>query len=143
MSQKIEQIIIVGGGTAGWLSALYLSKSLNGDAPQPPVNITLIESADIGSVGVGEATVPHIKSTFKYLDLDEEALDIKNQHRQLAEYKAAIENMRSSSVKDVELKKYKISLYLGTMNIVIVCSFHIPIQYGVPRLKSTKIRYIV
>ncbi len=58
-SQKIENIIIVGGGSAGWMSASYLAKALNFD-----VAITVIDSEKIGRIGVGEATVPTIKSEF-------------------------------------------------------------------------------
>ena len=64
----IRQIVIVGGGTAGWMSAAYLSIVL-GDA----VAITLIESPRIGTIGVGEASFNTIKSFFDYLGLDEKA----------------------------------------------------------------------
>jgi tryptophan 7-halogenase len=56
---KIQNIIIVGGGTAGWMAATYLAKSLNFD-----VNITVIESPDQPPIGVGEATIPTIKTEF-------------------------------------------------------------------------------
>ncbi len=52
-------IIIIGGGSAGWMAASYLSKSLNFNA-----DITVIESESIGRIGVGEATVPTIKTEF-------------------------------------------------------------------------------
>lgn len=58
-NQKIAKIIIVGGGSAGWMSASYLLKSL-GQA----VQITVIESDTIQRIGVGEATVPTIKTEF-------------------------------------------------------------------------------
>ncbi len=55
----IEHIIVVGGGSAGWMSATYLYKALG-----ERVNITLIESPNIGKIGVGEATVTTIKTEF-------------------------------------------------------------------------------
>lgn len=56
---KIQNIIIVGGGTSGWMSASYLLKSLNSN-----VKITVIEAPGIPRIGVGEATVPTIQSQF-------------------------------------------------------------------------------
>lgn len=58
-SEHIQKIIIVGGGSAGWMSATYLHSSLNG-----LIDITVIESPAIGRIGVGEATVTTIKTEF-------------------------------------------------------------------------------
>jgi tryptophan halogenase len=69
MARPIENILILGGGTAGWLSATMLSKVLDGQA-----KITLVESDDIGTVGVGEATIPPILNLFLFLGLNEDEL---------------------------------------------------------------------
>ena len=68
--QRIQNIIIVGGGTAGWLSAAYLHKALNSNS-QTPCSITLIESSDIGRIGVGEATVSNFARTLRFLGISE------------------------------------------------------------------------
>ncbi len=68
-----RSVLIVGGGTAGWLAAAYLQRTLCGD-PANPVSIHLVESADIGTIGVGEATVPTLRQTLRVLDIPETAL---------------------------------------------------------------------
>ena len=66
----IENIIIVGGGTAGWMAAAALSRIRAGRQ----VAITLVESEDIGTVGVGEATIPPFLDFNKLLEIDEREL---------------------------------------------------------------------
>ena len=64
----IENIVIVGGGTAGWMSAVYLSIALG-----KGVKISLVESSKIGTIGVGEASFNTIRSFFDFLGLEENA----------------------------------------------------------------------
>lgn len=67
MIDQIERVIIVGGGTAGWMTAAALGFLFGGSKPK----IQLIESEAIGTVGVGEATIPPIIEFNKMLGIDE------------------------------------------------------------------------
>jgi tryptophan halogenase len=69
-NRRIATIAIVGGGTAGWMAAAGLAKSLAG----MQVRIRLIESGQIASVGVGEATIPPIMEFIRALGVDEDEL---------------------------------------------------------------------
>ncbi|MBW8893563.1 MAG: tryptophan 7-halogenase, partial [Burkholderiales bacterium] len=69
----IRNIVIVGGGTAGWLAACYLQRTLASD-PAAGVRIRLVESREIGTIGVGEATVPTLRGTLAALGIPEGSL---------------------------------------------------------------------
>jgi tryptophan 7-halogenase len=64
----IPHVVIIGGGSAGWMTAAALAKNLN---PQH-TNITLIESTQIGTASVGEATIPQIRQFNAMLGINED-----------------------------------------------------------------------
>lgn len=66
MSNNIQSVVIVGGGSAGWMTAAYLSRALGKN-----VQIKLVESGKISTIGVGEATFSTIKVFFDFLGLEE------------------------------------------------------------------------
>ncbi|MEO0368800.1 MAG: tryptophan halogenase family protein, partial [Pseudomonadota bacterium] len=67
LNKNINDVVIVGGGTGGWMAAAALSKVMGAVC-----NITLVESEQIGTVGVGEATIPGIRLFNNLLGIDED-----------------------------------------------------------------------
>jgi tryptophan 6-halogenase len=68
VDHRVRNIVILGGGTAGWMAASYLGKALQGSA-----RITVLEAPSIPRIGVGEATVPNLQSAFfDYLGIPED-----------------------------------------------------------------------
>lgn len=66
-AKPIEKVVIIGGGTAGWMAATYIARRLS----HLRLSITVVDSAAIGTVGVGEATVPAIRDFFAAIELGE------------------------------------------------------------------------
>ena len=62
----VRKVVIAGGGTSGWVAAMALSKQFG-----ELLDITLVESAEIGTIGVGESTVPPIVTFHRLLGIDE------------------------------------------------------------------------
>jgi tryptophan halogenase len=67
VDQEVRSVVIAGGGTAGWMAAAALVRVLG-----PRLAITLVESSEIGIIGVGEATIPAIALFNKLLRIDED-----------------------------------------------------------------------
>lgn len=83
LTQPVKKVIVVGGGTSGWMAAAVLSTSL----AQHSISVTVVDSSDIGTVGVGEATIPPLLLLNAKLGLDEDELV----RRTKATYKLGIE----------------------------------------------------
>ena len=66
MDQRKTRVVIAGGGTAGWLAAAVLTRQLG-----QLIDVTLVESEEIGTVGVGESTIPTVRSFHALMGLDE------------------------------------------------------------------------
>src|SRR2546428_813338 len=67
MPRSFDRIVIVGGGTAGWMAATAIATGLRGRGTV----VEVVESQEIGIVGVGEATFPSIRAYNKLVGIDE------------------------------------------------------------------------
>jgi tryptophan halogenase len=67
MNADVRRVVIAGGGTAGWIAAAALGQQLHG-----LVDIVLVESDEIGTVGVGESTIPPIRTFHRIIQVDEQ-----------------------------------------------------------------------
>lgn len=65
-----KRVLIVGGGSSGWMTAAYLDAVLNGHGKET-IDISLIESPDVPRIGVGEATIPSINHILAAIGIDE------------------------------------------------------------------------
>ena len=83
-----KSVLIVGGGSAGWIAAAYLEAALRDD-PRGKVDITLIESPDIPRIGVGEATIPSISHVLSVIGVNP------------AEFMRAVDGTFKQSIKHV------------------------------------------
>ena len=70
MSSPLKKILVVGGGTAGWLTAAVLAAAHNASSDSG-VQITLIESPDVATIGVGEGTWPSMRDTLRKIGVSE------------------------------------------------------------------------
>ncbi|MCG8525347.1 MAG: tryptophan 7-halogenase, partial [Opitutales bacterium] len=69
-NEGINSIVIVGGGTAGWLTACTLARNLGSNNPLA-IQVSVIESPDIPTIGVGEGTWPTMRRTLQNIGIDE------------------------------------------------------------------------
>ncbi|MBV7393205.1 tryptophan halogenase family protein [Mameliella sediminis] len=121
MPDFITKVTIVGGGTAGWMSALILSSLLSRNPETgEKIEITLIESPDIPTVGVGEATVPGMPRTLREAGISEERFmktcnasfklgvmfDNWNQHPDGTPIRFATPFERPPTIRGVDMARY-------------------------------------
>ncbi|MER2492743.1 tryptophan halogenase family protein [Catenovulum sediminis] len=70
MNPTTNSVLIIGGGSAGWITAAVLASQVKQQF-EKPINITLIESPDVATIGVGEGTWPTMRKTLKSIGISE------------------------------------------------------------------------
>lgn len=70
LEQRVRNIVIVGGGSAGWIAAARIAAQNPATGPDP-VNVTVVESEKIGTIGVGEGTWPTMRNTLRKIGISE------------------------------------------------------------------------
>ena len=70
MHTAISRVVIVGGGTAGWLAACRIAAAASPIA-EHPITVTLVESPDVPTIGVGEGTWPTLRATLERIGIGE------------------------------------------------------------------------
>jgi tryptophan halogenase len=70
VNEPVKHVVVLGGGTSGWMSACYIQRILS-NLKVPGATVTLVESEDIGIIGVGEATLNDLKNTLRFIGVDE------------------------------------------------------------------------
>ncbi|MBW8078130.1 MAG: tryptophan halogenase, partial [Gallionella sp.] len=74
MNKAVKAVVIVGGGTAGWLTAGIIAARHQARMKAGGLSITLVESPEIRTIGVGEGTWPTMRSTLERMGVSETAL---------------------------------------------------------------------
>jgi len=102
----MRKLVIVGGGSAGWITASYLNGALNAQGNEKNIDITLVESPDVPRITVGEATIPNIVRTLQIIGIDE------------TEFMKSAEATFKQSIRFVDWEKKDGSSYHHPFNII-------------------------
>ena len=74
MVQQVSRVVVVGGGTAGWLTAGIIAARHQGRMKAGEFSVTLVESPDIKIIGVGEGTWPSLRTSLQRMGVSETEL---------------------------------------------------------------------